>query len=283
MTNVKLLFLRVNNSLQSRYKTFLVNQRAQRKRYRSQFMNLGHPKVVIWIFGCQRSGTTFLENIFRQDLDSVVFGEFSQLTISPDKTVLSDLDKVHSIVEAQNAKYAVIRPLFEADRAIELLDLFPNSVGVWLFRDCPHVVDSMLTKWKDRFFEISKQNESDGNGKWRLEEKARSIQSQVRETSAVDPVAEAYARYWLLRNQIPFDLSLASDERCLFISYSQLVSDPETSVKRIMDRAGMNGLWRDFKADAQTSRIARPVEPEISADTLRQCEQVYRRLEEFAQ
>lgn len=246
-------------------------------------MNLGHPQAVIWIFGCQRSGTTFLERIFRQDLNSVVFGEFSQLTIDPNRTVLSDSNSIRKIIQAQNAKYAVVRPLFESDRAMELLDLFPNSVGVWLFRDCPHVVDSMLRKWGSRFFEISKRNESDEDDNWRLEEKVRSIQSQARQIAADDPLADVYARYWLLRNQIPFDLSLITDKRFLFIDYSQLVSDPETSAKRILQRVGVNELWKRFKTDAQISRIDRPVKPEISDEALRQSEQLFQKLAKLAQ
>ena len=135
------MLTRVRNSITSRYKTFRIKQRARTKKYRSHRLNLGHPRAVIWIFGCQRSGTTFLENIFRHDLDSAVFGEFSELTIAPRKTVLNDRDVVTRIVQFQNAKYAVIRPLFESDRAIELMDWFPNSIGVWLFRDCPHEYD----------------------------------------------------------------------------------------------------------------------------------------------
>lgn len=272
------MLTRVRNSITSRYKTFRIKQRARIKDYRSHMLDLGRPQTVIWIFGCQRSGTTFLENTFRHDLDSAVFGEFSQLTIHPAKSILSDLNNVREIVQSQNAKYAVIRPLFESDRVIDLLNLFPNSVGVWLFRDCPHVVDSMIRKWGDRFFEISKRNESK-NGLWRLEERVMQIQSQVRKMSATDPIAEAYACYWLLRNQIPFYLSLFNDKRVCFISYNQLINDPEINVKRIMERAGLNVLWRGFKANAQTSRVARPVSPEISDETLQKCEQLYQKLD----
>jgi hypothetical protein len=267
MTNVKLLFLRVNNSLQSRYKTFLVNQRAQRKRYRSQFMNLGYPKVVIWIFGCQRSGTTFLENIFRQDLDSVVFGEFSQLTISPDKTVLSDLETVHEIVESQNAKYAVIRPLFESDRAADLLNLFPNSVGVWLFRDCPHVVNSMIRKWGGNFFERSREVESDQRGMWRLEETNQSLSVAAQIAVPNDPLAEMYARFWLARNLIPFHTSLHQDRRMVFMSYHQLVSSPHGNMEKLLKKAGMPGVWQDFNPDADTSGLERSVDLMITEET----------------
>jgi hypothetical protein len=278
MNTIKHLTSRVDHSLRSRYKKFLVDQRARLKHYRARFMILGSPRAVIWIFGCQRSGTTFLENTFRHDLDSAVFGEFSPLTIDPRKTVLSDLDAVFHIVQSQNARYAVIRPLFESDRAIELLNLFPGSVGIWLYRDCPHVVDSMIRKWEGRFFEISRRVESDSQGIWRLEEMTRSIEEEARRAVDGDPTAEIYARYWLARNRIPFTASLAHDPRMKFLSYRDLILEPGSSIESIMRKAGFPGVWKDFKLDVRTSSLDKPVRQPISGDTLARCEELHQDL-----
>jgi hypothetical protein len=278
LNRIKVFSSRVQKSLNSRYKTFQVNQRARLKHYRSQLIDLGNPQAVIWIFGCQRSGTTFLETIFRHDLDSVVFGEFSELTLSENKTVLSEPERIQKIVQSKNACYAVIRPLFESDRALELMNLFPNSIGVWLFRDCPHVVDSMIRKWEDRFFEVSKQNESDERGMWRLEQAIESIYVAAQSALPEDPTMEAYARYWLFRNQIPFHAGLQQDPRVVFLSYRQLVLTPRMQVERIMKRAGMADVWKDFKVNAFTSSIDRPVQLNISEETVAHCDQIYQQL-----
>lgn len=279
---VRLFLLRVKKSLVSRYKTFCTRQRARFKALRARYVSLGPPKSVIWIFGCQRSGTTFLERIFRHDLDSVVFGEFSELTIAEGKTVLSEPHRIRAIVESKNARYAVIRPLFESDRAPELLELFPNSVGVWLFRDWPHVVDSMIRKWGDTFFDISKRVESDTRGVWRLEGQIKAIQQDVRCRNMPDPLAEVYALYWLMRNQIPFRTGLINHPKVIFLSYEQLVLAPRVHVDRIMKKAGLGGVWKGFRADAFTSSLYRPVNIEVSEETRMKCDKVYQELIELS-
>ncbi len=279
MNKINYSVTRIKKSILGRKKNSEIKWRAQIKKWRSQILDLGNPTAVIWIFGCQRSGTTFLENIFRQDLDSAVFGEFSELTIAKDKTVLNDLEIVQTQVLQKNARYAVIRPLFESNRAIELLDLFPNSVGVWLFRDCPHVVDSMLRKWDNRFFEISKKNESDESGFWRLEQLCQKVKTSLDENSAVKPsLAELYARYWIERNKIPLMTEIKNDRRIIFLSYPSFVKSPNLAIDTIMKKAKMPGIWRDFKTDARINSINRSVDLDISKNTLSECKIIYNNL-----
>lgn len=240
------LIKRVFRSISSRKKTFLVKKRKRKKEKFQLNYNLGAPEVVIWIFGCQRSGTTFLENIFRQDFNSVVFGEFSELTITEGRTVLSNKDNIFKIVHNKNAKYAVIRPLFESDRANELLNIFPNSVGVWMFRDFYSVIDSMKRKWNNDFFLISKKVESDEQNKWRLLDK---YFKQLQEINSKN-VDEFYGQYWYDRNLLPFVQNLHKDERVLFIEYNKLVNNPEEYIQRILNKTSCIEIWSDIKVSA---------------------------------
>lgn len=265
---------RLHKSVLARQNTLKTNWRAQIKQWKSQLFDVGSPAAVIWIFGCQRSGTTFLENVFRHDLNSAVFGEFSKLTIGERKTVLSAPAVVKQTVLSKNSKYAVIRPLFESDRATELLNLFPNSVGVWLFRECTPVVDSMIRKWGDRFFEISKHVESDNSQYWRLEK----MYQQIRDASKDMPLAELYARYWIERNRIPFQEALNADPRMLFLDYRTLVSHPRECIDRIMRTASIKGVWKGCSPNARTSGLDRAIDSEISEETLLECSSVYQQL-----
>ncbi|PQB04235.1 sulfotransferase [Aureitalea marina] len=256
-------------------KTRRINRRASKKE-RYQLRNeLGSPSAVIWIFGCQRSGTTFLENIFRHDLNSSVFGEFSPLTIGERKTVLKGRAEVTTLVSDQNAKYVVIRPLFESDRAIELMNFFPNSIGVWMFREGSFVVDSMMRKWKDQFFAISRRVESDEQGHWRL---SKSVMEHSLENGELH-VAERYARYWIMRNEIPFENKLMADERLLFLDYRKLVQDPGQCIVQILRHAGKFEIWPDFKVDARTNRLYQEPKLEISPESRLRLQVLYKELE----
>jgi hypothetical protein len=212
--------------------------------------------------------------MFRQDLDSVVFGEFSSLTIGEGKTVLQPPDRIVETISNQNARYAVIRPLFESDRAVELLDLFPKSVGIWLFRDCREVVSSMVRKWGDRFFEISRGVENDQYGHWRLEKTVASILT----ATAGAPIEEAYAHYWLARNKLAITNGWIDDPRMHFISYSGLISDPAGCVDRVMSRAGFSGVWKGFRAEIRSSHFRDNEGERVPSDILLDCSLVYKTL-----
>ena len=151
---------RIRMSIEGRYRTFTIKQRARRKARHQQYADLGAPSGIIIGLGCQRSGTTFFENIFRHDLDSVVYGEYSSLSIGAKRTYLRTFEEIKAIIGDENASYAVMKPLFYSDRALEFLEHFPNSIVVWMFRDCPHVVRSMKNKWQGDFFETTRERKS---------------------------------------------------------------------------------------------------------------------------
>ena len=219
------------------------------KELRKRLFQIGPPKTIIWIFGSQRSGTTFLQKIFEKDLNSIVYGEFSVLTIGENKTMLKDKLELKKIIENQNGRYIVIRSLFESDNAKELLEIFPNSVAVWVFRKSEEVVSSMIEKWNNKFFEISKKVESDLNGKWRLQKDLKFILDKFDETN----VTESYAKYWALRNSIAIDKKYFEDDRFIFVDYENLSKKPINEVSRVFKRC----FNKEFKVNF-TIRIKEP-------------------------
>lgn len=270
---------RVRGSFVARRQTYLTRYKAWFKEFRSNYKNLGQPSYYIWILGCQRSGTTLLERVFSDDLDSAVFGEFSELTIDPLRTVWKPLPAVETILSTCNARYAVARPLFESDRAVEILDSFPNSKVIWLFRDCPHVVSSMINKWGDKFFDISRRTESDKDGFWRLEHLIEGIKSEL---GCESNIYDQYALYWLKRNEIVFSNKLGGSYRFMCLEYNQFVTNPKYCIDSIMKRCGQPGVWRGFKSDAHTNSMHKQVTVAIAPEILGRCEAIHTQLQELS-
>ena len=55
-----------------------------RKRIRQFFKHpVGMDKTVLFIVGCQRSGTSMIHHLFRLDWDTVTYGEISPLSHGP--------------------------------------------------------------------------------------------------------------------------------------------------------------------------------------------------------
>jgi hypothetical protein len=220
-----------------------------------------------------------LEQVFRRDLDSAVFGEFSELAIAPDKTCWRDLSSVRDILCSCNARYTVARPLFESDRAAEILRYFENSTAAWMFRDYRNVVDSMKRKWNHSFFEISRRNESDRSGNWRLADVYRSILKEARERGTDCTVDDLYAIYWLKRNELFLQQHLERSQRTILLDYRSLVADTRGCVNAIIKRSGGPGVWGGFRSEAHTGSLNTP-EVAISPPVRESCDSMMHRLQQ---
>src|SRR5512138_994897 len=84
---------------------------------------------ILFIVGCQRSGTSMLLNVFDRDLNTKCFGEFSKLTWddSLGEIRLNSLELVKKEFSKVKAPLIVAKPLVESQNILELLDYFPNS------------------------------------------------------------------------------------------------------------------------------------------------------------
>ena len=267
---------KIKNSFYARKKTYANKAWSFYKEQRSRFKRIGYPSFYLWILGCQRSGTTLLERIFRQDLDSAVFGEFSELTIGTKRTVLKPFAEIKDILLCCNARYAVIRPLFESDRVCEILDFFQPSLGIWMFRDPLYVVNSMINKWGDDFFEISRHVETGSDGQWRLENLYVSIKKEAKELTGTDKrIEDLYALYWLKRNEFTTNHLLSKNHQILFLNYALLASNPKHCTDTILIRAGQTGVWKYFNSDAHTFSLNRKLTLSITPKIYDQCNSFY--------
>lgn len=187
----------------------------------------------VFILGCQRSGTTLLERLYRADPRSAVFGEFSELSWAPDHTAWRPLPEVVRHLSERAATYTVSRSLLASHRAREILDATPNSVAIWLYRPPDPVVRSMLRKWGGEFRAISERVETRADGVWEL----RALWERL-EREAGRP-ADLYRLYWLSRNRAYFDQRLERDGRVLLVDYDSLCRAPGKTVSAALGRIGL--------------------------------------------
>lgn len=248
-----------------------------------KLLGYGPPKSYLFVFGCQRSGTTFLQSLFQSDLKCAVFKEFSEITIDRNKSVLKPLKKLKEYFSGLNVEYVVAKPLFESDRMDEILTEIPHSYGLWMYRDYRDVVNSMKEKWGSDFFNISREVEYDGDG-WRLESEIRRIEKQASlvVNEDVDFVDECYSRYWLMRNKVIFSSNYIESERLTMCGYDQLVKDSKGYFCKVLAWIGIYPLIMQRMPKSLLSAHKEICEIRLSNTTRNECEKMQQDLESLS-
>ena len=238
------------------------------------------PAGTVFIFGCQRSGTTHLERLFRADPRSVVHGEFSDLSVTPDKTLWQPFDDMAKRIAQDHARYVVIRSLLASHRILDTLDAWPDASAFWVFRDANSVVDSMMRKWGGDFFEISKRVESAADGSWDLADLWSKIQHEAR---TLAPAAEGldywrnvYALFWCERNSLALDFNLAAHPRVIMADYADVTQRPSAYLDHALALAGVEPVgWRYPLETRKASHRSHRSKPAFAAPIQERCDALY--------
>lgn len=220
-----------------------------RKRVR-QFLKYrpGTPKTVLYVVGCQRSGTSMLHHLFRLDPDTVTYDEVSPLsTRDPQHLRLDPPGKVRRRIDAARAPFVVLKPLVESQNLPDLLDWFPAARAIWIYRDYRAVAASNLRHFGERngFDDLEPILAGDATD-WRAEHLAPADAAQVRRAAAGPLGAhDAAALFWWARNSLYFSLGLVSDPRVALCRYEDLVTSPAAVMRRAYAFVG-----REYPGDA---------------------------------
>lgn len=227
-------------SLSQKWLTSYKLNKLRKKLY--QYLQPTSRSKVIFIFGCQRSGTTMLARVIDLCPWVNVYGEgdppyFYQenhplnLRLKPDA-------ELKALVASEKSKFVLIKPLYESQNAIKLLEMFPGSKGIWIFRDCKDVVDSHINCYKKHDGATYIQDMiTPSYPSWKNENIAPDIQQYLASFSDKElTTATGYAFFWLARNSLYFEMQ--DHSQLLLTNYETLVNNPQTEIRRIFDFIG---------------------------------------------
>lgn len=240
------------------------------KRFRQRIVPKPANKNVFLIVGCQRSGTTLMSRIFERDYNTISFGEASVLstTSGPSRLRLRSLDDVESRITDARARFIVMKPLVESQNVSALLDHFPDSRALWLYRNYRDVAASNLAKFGDANSTKDIRIIAEGDpGNWRRESLSDELVELARSQYSPDMrPADAAVLFWIIRNRLYFDLALNADPRLQLCRYESLTTTPALVMRRIYEFAGQPYPGDHITTGTHPDSISKGRELEISRD-----------------
>ncbi len=238
----------------------------------------GRPDTrLVFVVGAQRSGTRLPLHILDQAAAVSTFSE----GVDPffDRVLLRPLDRIEALVRRSSAPIIALKPICETHRVNELLDRFPRSRAVWIFRHYEDTVSSASLKWASGGGAVRRIAHGDiAPDDWRMggltAEKLQLVRRLYRDDLSLH---EANAVLWYLRNDLFFDLKANERRDVLLVQYQELIEHPGEQVERLFAFIGTpvpRGAAACIRGSARTKRSFPAMAPEITA----LCEGVYQRL-----
>jgi hypothetical protein len=233
-------------------------------------------KALLFILGCQRSGTTLMTRIFERDWDAWVFHESSRLSSddAEHRMRLNELAKVKAVLASANYPLLVAKPLVESQQARRLLEYFPHARVLWLYRHYHDVVASDLNRFglHNGIRNLRPIVERDQTN-WR----AQNVDAATRSTiemhfrDDMNPY-DAAALFWFCRNMHYLEGRLddaSVSDRVMLLRYEELVQNPEDVMRRVYRFVGRPFPGPGAIGQVHDRSVAKghgiPLSPEIAA------------------
>lgn len=255
--------------------------------YQKLFYFTRPEQQVLMIIGCQRSGTSLVNRVFARDFNTSVYRESSCLS-SNDSTHsgkyrlrLNSFQSLESDLAKDWAPTIVLKPLVETQNILSLLDYFPQSKALWMYRNYRDVVNSFLNKFSQNVGIRNLKAIVEGNDEfWYSESVPSSVRSTVVQYYSDNILpADAIALFWYVRNSFFYELELDINPRVMMCRYEQMVEYPNQFINQLYSFLGkkfsIQNAW-----EINSNSISKGKSIEISADISHLCDGLLDKLDQ---
>ena len=236
---------------------------------------------VVLIFGCQRSGTTMLQQTFLDRSWRVLILEEHDRRLvgpgpGPEETTWQEYSTVLGRIRRIPFEVVAAKPLVESASATQLMDAAGPVKAIWMLRHYPEVARSNVSRFgMDNPYRDLEPIRSRDALDWRYrgatEETCETVASLL--SRRLTPF-DAAALFWWTRNQLYFDQRLAEDGRIRILRYERACNQPGEVVRSLSGHIGVS-----LPLSSITSRVrAQPLHPttrELDPDVEQLCRKLW--------
>lgn len=236
-TRVKKSLVTMTNGADKLSKPITIPLRNSYVKYFGKF----YQKKILFIFGVQRSGTTALFHFLRKDKRIQTYNEFSELSVDGDEKLrLHPYPRLKKQFDRNLRPILLLKPLVESQNANRLLEEFPNSRGIWIYRNYKDVANSNLNKFgiNNGIKNLTPLMNGDSSN-WRSENVSDDIKEIVAKYFSSDMKPhDAAALFWYVRSSFYYSQGLNNSNRILLMRYESFVKEPYKKLSRVYQFLG---------------------------------------------
>lgn len=230
---------------------------------------LSNRKKIVFIVGSQRSGSTLMLQIFGNDPNARIYGEFSELNSQVgEKIRLNPLRLVKKGIQSNEETFVILKPLVESQNILTLLHYFKHSKALWMYRDYRDSAASYVKYFGMDCGVIDLRHIVKGYIKnWRAEKVSESAKEIVQRyfSENMNPY-DAAVLFWYVRNSHFFALHLDKNPHVLMCKYRDLVTSPVTVVSDIYKKLGQSYQEPELIKTIHAKSLSRGLELELSPE-----------------
>lgn len=201
---------------------------------------------VVLIFGCQRSGTTMLQQAFLdrswrvfilEEHDRRLVGRHA----APEETTWQEYSAVLRRIRRLPFEVVAAKPLVETASAIALMDAAEPVTAIWMLRHYQEVARSNLARFgaDNPYRDLQPIRSRDGLD-WRYRGVTEEICETVTRLSSRDLTPlDAAALFWWTRNKLYFDQRLWEDDRIRVLRYERACNQAGEVTESLSDHIGV--------------------------------------------
>ena len=201
---------------------------------------------VVLIFGCQRSGTTMLQQTFLDRSWRVLILEEHDRRLvepgpDPEETTWQDYATVMARLHRLPFEVVAAKPLVESASATTLMDAAGPVRAVWMLRRYHGVAQSNVSRFGlDNPYRDLRPIRSRDARDWRYKGMTEETWATVDALSnrRLTPF-DAAALFWWTRNQLYFDQRLWADDRIRVLRYERACNQPGEVIRSLSSHIGV--------------------------------------------
>ena len=249
--------------------------------YQDLFTKNIKEKTIVFIVGCQRSGTTMLSEVFEGDMKIRVYSEFSKLSSTHQPRLrLNPLPILKKQIARNHPATVILKPLVESQNTDSLLDFFPNSKAIWAFRHYKDVAASNLKKFGlNNGIDDLKPIFEEDHDNWRAERISEETRSIIRKyySENMSP-KDAAALFWYVRNILFFERGFENGQQVYLCNYKDLVTAPIKSMEKIYEFIGIPYPEKTIVSEVHSGSVGKGTSFDLSPQIEALCEGLWERL-----